>query len=329
MGNSFSKPDRTSETRTPSTRRWKSWSYWRHLCCLSNKYTQNESTITNTQLEQRISTGQIVNGRESTQSPTNNQVENSGGKENSEVEVSVFASVRYSGDTQRDIWKGLLNEQEVANLITLMQKDKIISLEPIPYGSTRPKRITLESGIVGIFKAQSMDDPWTTSYSSEIAAYQVDKALGLNMVPLTVEREVELEVGNKTITQKGSFQLWVSNLLSETHVCGFPLPNNARFFDLLIAHKDRNVELGRNFGLLVDVPVQAVLFDNASAFNLNNVDPLDSALFTPESVRRFMPGADILEKVRLLNVDEITHLNSEQRASLTERRNMLVEVMKQ
>lgn len=45
------------------------------------------------------------------------------------------------------------------------------------------------------------------SYESELAAYALDKTLGLDLVPPTVEREVEQE--------NGALRLWIDGAMSE------------------------------------------------------------------------------------------------------------------
>ena len=120
-------------------------------------------------------------------------------------------------DAQINIWKGHLNKEEV---IALIKKDKVKSSELIKKGEStsslssddynpRPKKITLDSGITGIFKAFVPDDYLAgrgdRAFGShlEIAAYQIHEIFKLEMVSLTVEYEIN--------GRNGSFQVWMND----------------------------------------------------------------------------------------------------------------------
>jgi hypothetical protein len=99
---------------------------------------------------------------------------------------------------------------------------KITGMKLIPKGVTLPKKATLEmNGVTGyaVFKTidEKPDHPVTPggdlepefqdSWRTEVAAYELDKLIGLGMVPATVERTYE----NTT----GSLQLWVDSKMDE------------------------------------------------------------------------------------------------------------------
>ena len=82
---------------------------------------------------------------------------------------------------------------------------------------------------------------FSESYRAEIAAYELDKLLKMDMVPPSVERQIQ---GNK-----GSAQLWVENVVDATDPTP-PLPPEKThweaqlvrmtMFDTLIGSRDRN-----------------------------------------------------------------------------------------
>jgi len=79
-------------------------------------------------------------------------------------------------------------------------------------GRTNPWKITLGDGTVtmqGMFKRihAPWPNPMVDSYKYELAAYELNKLLGLDIVPPTVEREVE--------GFKGSLQYFVPDCMSE------------------------------------------------------------------------------------------------------------------
>jgi hypothetical protein len=100
------------------------------------------------------------------------------------------------------------------------------------------------------------------SYEAEVAAYEVDKLLGLNMVPPTIVRRIGPD--------NGSLQLWVENCKLYKEMMNQPPPNpvewshqlsRMKMFDNLIKNQDRNAQ---NF--LVDPDWHIVLIDHSRAF---------------------------------------------------------------
>ncbi len=210
----------------------------------------------------------------------------------------VFEPMR---DAQVKIWEGNYSEDTIANL---MRTSEVVSSETLCDGTSKPKKITLRCGLVGVWKPESKDD-WFSSYKSEIAAYQIDKLLNLNMVPLTVEREINGE--------KGSLQLWVHNMSQKGDIS---LPNDTKFFITLIEKKDT-----RNTGFIGNGrDCRVVLFDNADAFPSKSDFPYghgSSLLLTK----------NVLEKAQQLDMDQlkhIQHLTEEQKIALLERCEELV-----
>jgi len=125
---------------------------------------------------------------------------------------------------------------------------EIVKWEDIGEGVTKPVKLFLKKGDVeskGVWKNPSgIQGGFLEGWQYEIAAYRIDKLLGLNMVPPTVEREFQ--------GKKGSLQLWVTTkysllMMMEQHIS---IPEEfrestdkmkyiVRFFDCLIANDDR------------------------------------------------------------------------------------------
>jgi hypothetical protein len=115
---------------------------------------------------------------------------------------------------------------------------EVVDIQDIGEGITRPRRLTLRQGGVerrAIFKTVDVDnvdlaytDRFTTGFSdryvNEVAAYRLDRLLGIGLVPPTVTRRVDDE--------EGSVQLWVENALSMQEVVDRGLP--CRNVDLLL-----------------------------------------------------------------------------------------------
>jgi hypothetical protein len=138
----------------------------------------------------------------------------------------------------------------------------------IPVGVTKPKRafFTPPGGIAGSaalkYLPAGIKSGYWESYKSEIAAYKLDRILGMDMVPPTIERRVGSELA--------SLQLWIERcrLLKDLDQSKAPRPLDwakqvcrQRTFDNLIANIDRNAG-----NLLVDEEWNLVLIDHSRAF---------------------------------------------------------------
>lgn len=134
---------------------------------------------------------------------------------------------------------------------TFLKKAKIVGAEGLGEGVTRPRKLTLRRGDVENFAVwKSPTGPGAglfDRWECEVAAYLMDKLLGLNMVPPTVARAYR--------GRKGSLQLWVTFGTSELERIreDIPYPPDRmghiermqylqRAFDSLIANADRTLQ---------------------------------------------------------------------------------------
>ena len=180
------------------------------------------------------------------------------------------------------IWIGRAAEFEEYLRSVTMQK-----FEDLSVGVTRPKRAFLpEGGLVKylVWKpiAPARYGGYWESYKSEIAAYELDKLIGLNMVPPTVEKIYRGE--------RGAAVMWVSPIKSFKEMGGTGAPTapaaqqaawarqivKAKMFHNLINNVDPN--LGN---WLVDPAWNLILIDCTRCFTqgtkmahvLTRVDP--------------------------------------------------------
>jgi hypothetical protein len=127
-----------------------------------------------------------------------------------------------------------------------------------------------KSGMTQLQKGTEMD--FKDSWHYDVAAYELDKLLGLNMVPVTVERRYNGD--------KGALQWWVTDAMTEgdRKAKGLNPPNadawtqaiyKVRIFDNLIYNIDRN--LGN---LLIDSNWKVWMIDHSRSFK--NSDHLKS-----------------------------------------------------
>ncbi len=148
----------------------------------------------------------------------------------------------------------------------------------IPVGVTHPERaFFVRGGLVASAAVKHLPsgvrDGFWESYKSEIAAYELDRLLGLDMVPVTVERRVGADFA--------SVQRWVEGCrqLKDVDQSACPRPLEwarqvcrQRVFDNLIANIDRNAG-----NLLIDAEWNLILIDHSRAFATDRM-PFEQAM---------------------------------------------------
>jgi hypothetical protein len=147
---------------------------------------------------------------------------------------------------------------------------EIVKSEPLREGVTKPfKLYLLKDGVEGkaAWKNPSgIQLGFLEGWQYEIAAYRLDKLIGLNMVPPAVEREFQ--------GKKGALVLWVDNKYSLLNLVeqGIRIPDSAaenaekmkwlaRAWDSLIANEDRTQQ-----NVLYTEDWRMILFDHSRAF---------------------------------------------------------------
>ena len=133
-------------------------------------------------------------------------------------------------------------------LETFLAEAPVIAVRELGRGSTRPRLVVMEESghrRRGIWKA--VDEAGSGKgaadrYQHEVAAYRLDRRLGLGLVPVTVVRELD--------GLNGSLQLWVEGAVDQEAAAAYEmqLPETeataaklvlGRVFDVLIANEDR------------------------------------------------------------------------------------------
>ncbi len=159
-------------------------------------------------------------------------------------------------------WIG--HEAEIENYL---RRAPIQRREEVPVGVTHPQHVFFASGgpVAGAVVKHlpsGRRGGFYESYKSEIAAYELDRLLGLGMVPVTVERRVG--------PQFASVQMWVEGCrpLKDVDQTTCPRPQEwakqvcrQRVFDNLTANIDRNAG-----NLLIDPEWHLILIDHSRAF---------------------------------------------------------------
>jgi hypothetical protein len=175
------------------------------------------------------------------------------------LSVTLAAQSGPSGASART-WQG--RHAEIEEYLRTAPFEK---LQELPIGVTKPMRGYFPEGGLVRSAAWKQLPPGRTkgyweSYKSEIAAYELDKFLGLDMVPPVVEKRWKHELGAAI--------LWVEPVRSWKEVENLPKPEHwnlqvirMKMFDNLIGNIDRNAG-----NLLVDAEWNLFLIDHSRAF---------------------------------------------------------------
>jgi hypothetical protein len=213
----------------------------------------------------------------------------------------------------------------------MLETGRIVSMTDVGEGITGSQKVELEHGgrrVRAIFKmlhskvdheyrfAKQSAPVYRDSYRHEIAAYELDKLLGLGLVPVAVEREIQ--------GRRGSLQIWVERVL-RIFVHGQPPPDRqradeqvhaVRLFDYLIFNTDRHF---RN--LLFTESWRPVLIDHSLAFH-----PMTKP---PRHLHRFPRG--LVENLQRLDQRQLKkvlgrYLEKDQLQALAHRRRVILEL---
>jgi hypothetical protein len=216
-----------------------------------------------------------------------------------------------------------------------LSKARVVRTRPAAKGVTNTLRATLSDGVVthdasiqtidqsqAVFQGnRGTELNFTDRWQFNVAAYKIDRLLGIYMIPTTVER--------RHGSSGGSFTWWVDDVLmdeQERYRQKHSAPDTedwnqqmsiVRLFDQLIANVDRN--LGN---LLIDKQWAIWMIDHSRAFRINK------DLRSPENVTR--AERQLLERLRNMDRDALrqelkNYLNPTEIDALVARRDVIVE----
>lgn len=159
------------------------------------------------------------------------------------------------------IWEGREAEFE-----EFLRTAPVVRLEEVPIGVTKPRRAYVAPGGLCESFAWKVLPPgihkgFWDSYKSEIAAYELDKRLGLGMVPPTVEREVKSERGAAVVWVKDT-RTWEQALRAPKAATWSRNVVRMKLWDNLVGNSDRN-----KGNILVDYTGNFYLIDHSRAFS--------------------------------------------------------------
>jgi hypothetical protein len=217
-----------------------------------------------------------------------------------------------------------------AELEGFLRTADITLVEDLAEGVTRPQRLTLERDgrtMRAVFKTVDTNPGlerqrrWSREHDLadrhvyDVVAYRLDRILGVDMVPVAVERVVD--------GRSGTVQYWIENSINENQRraqeiprssdCSFaPQFNIMNVFDLLIFNTDRN--LGN---ILYDADQHIWLIDHTRAFGTRRGEP---AMLRNAQVVITPDLAAMLERVTEENLEPLKpYLHARQVSALVTR----------
>ena len=224
---------------------------------------------------------------------------------------------------------------------TFLQTARVVLKEPLGTGITHSDRITLEDGVrkaravwktinehkQGLQKLESgaSEFDFRDSYKAEVAAYELDKLLGLGIVPPTVERRIDGRVG--------SVQLWIEHAMTQADrkQKGLEPPDvepwNQQMHKVRLLHQlTYNTDHQNIKNVLLDPSFHVYAVDSSRAFHVQ-VDllaPGDLVRFSRSAVKR-MEALDRATLKELLG----RWLGSMQIDGLLARRDKILKIVQQ
>ena len=174
---------------------------------------------------------------------------------------------------------------EAATRATLEQ-GAIAEVEPIGLGRSRSVIASFEDGERAVAKA---DGSAYTDPKREVAAYEIDRLLGLELVPLTVARKLERKLYSLQLFVDDAHR--IGELVAQPTLG--PAPSAAelramRFLDYLVANEDRH---GDN--ALVLPTGKLVAIDHGLAFRTDDTPLRDTA-----AIANLLPSRDVVQRLR-------------------------------
>jgi len=249
------------------------------------------------------------------------------------IHLIVFiasVSLLFSQFTPEEL--SLRTQQEIC-----LKNAAILSSQEIGQGVTKPIRLFLKSemgDISGCWKnPKGVQHGFLEGWQYEIAAYEIDKMIGLNMIPPTVERRYE--------GKAGSLQFWMDSPLSDLDRMeqGIEIPQNKledwskakylmRAFDCLIGNEDRTQE---NIRYTPDMRI--ILIDHSRSFR-SSPKYTDNLMYGRNGIKeqklfRVLPRSFVarLKDLTLESVSQAVgpYLSGKEKRALLKRRDLLLE----
>ena len=189
---------------------------------------------------------------------------------------------------------------------------EIIEYKDVGEGVTKPSWLTLKKGDVtrkGVWKnPKGIQQGFLEGWQYEIAAYEMDKLLELNMIPPTVEREFKKKRGSLQLAidkQYSELEIFEEKIkfLSEKSDNRSNMKYITRAFDCLIANNDRTQQ-----NILYNMDWHTILIDHSRAFRSSR-EHTKNLMYGKNGLKgalliRRLPRA-FVEKIKALTLENV------------------------
>ena len=240
---------------------------------------------------------------------------------------------------QGEHWSGIYTELEDEFLETFLAKARIVGRYDLQRGSRRFSLLELHKDgldLRAVFQfveeKPAADTPPELlnprRYQHEVAAYRLSRELGLDIVPVTVPREVDGKPGAISVWAEAAIDLpYIRDHGRWELVQGLEgQVSTARIFTALIGTRDR----ADSAKMLLPAQRRILVADNSKGFPIN--PDIEDFLVTDIEGIRFDPcdlNASFEVQLRALNADRLTTLlggllSNEQIAALIQRRDRII-----
>jgi len=216
---------------------------------------------------------------------------------------------------------------------------EVVTLEEVDsQGITMPRKATLRDGershdaifktINSVHLREKLPRGKTLlrlkdSYKHEIAAYELDKLLGLGFIPPTVERKIDHETGSLGFWVHGAMTEWQRSKIKHIDPPDAAAFNNQRQSIQLFLQLIWDADYNNTSNILIDGNWKLYKIDASRAFYT------DSKLRKPSELLRFPRG--VLNRLEALTKPQLDSamepwLDKNQRESLWKRRTAILEL---
>jgi len=250
--------------------------------------------------------------------------------------VVLFLITAQQPEAPTPAWGLPLHGEEAEHFLSTAEVVSVKSFKT--KGVTSPKKIELSDGEqmhYAVFKTIDDYEPvktfgggekelqFTDSFEYEIAAYELDKMLGLGIVPPAVRRRIGAEVGSLSLWVEGAMTEWERLEIKDLHPPDMGAWNNQMFTIRLFLQLIYDVDYNNVNNLLVTPDWKIYKIDASRAFRNHK------QLRKERSLGRF--SRPVLASLRALTQEDLQKnlgpwLTKAQLKALWVRRNLILEL---
>ena len=201
----------------------------------------------------------------------------------------TFAATADLNNPQGAVWNlreaGFAAEAQALEnqLIDTLKSAEIKEVAPLGSKTSKGYLVRFPGGIYAVMKE---DDPEVkVSHRYDVASFLADRLIGLNMVPITVAREVQ--------GKNYSLQLYYPVFKGPSTAYAETEFSTSRYWDLiafddLIANKDREIQ--RLHNVIIGIDGRLIAIDHSRTFQLDRYERIQNGVYLDKTSSKFKEG---------------------------------------